>query len=97
MARPSIKAAVENARRETGAPKAVEGQAGSPSTGSKQPASRVGKVIVSAYFPPEVKASLRLVQAKRGGTIADLLGEGLNMLFARYGVPEAAPVAPPKR
>ena len=54
--------------------------------------SRVGKVNVSAYFPPsEVKSSLRLVQAKRGGKIQDLLAEALNMLFTKYGVPEAAP------
>ena len=53
--------------------------------------SRVGKVNISAYFPPEVKSSLRLVQAKRGGKIQDLLAEALNMLFAKYGVPEAAP------
>lgn len=53
--------------------------------------SRVGRVNISAYFPPEVKASLRLVQAKRGGNVTELLGEALNMLFAKYGVPESAP------
>ena len=53
--------------------------------------SRVGKVNISAYFPPEVKSSLRLVQAKRGGKVQDLLAEALNMLFTKYGVPEAAP------
>lgn len=53
--------------------------------------SRVGKVNISAYFPPEVKSSLRLVQAKRGGNVTELLAEALNMLFAKYGVPESAP------
>ena len=52
--------------------------------------SRAGKVNISAYFPPEVKASLRLVQAKRGGKVQDLLAEALNLLFARYNVPETA-------
>ena len=33
----------------------------------------MGKVNVTGYFPPEVKASLRLVQAKRGGTIRTFL------------------------
>jgi len=54
-------------------------------------ASREGKINVSAYFPPEVKASLRLVQAKRGGKVQDLLAEALNLLFAKYNVPETAP------
>ena len=46
---------------------------------------------VSAYFPPEVKSSLRLVQAQRGGTVQDLLAEALNLLFAKHNVPQAAP------
>ena len=53
--------------------------------------SRIGKVNVTGYFPPEVKASLRLVQARRGGTIQDILAEALNDLFAKYRVPESAP------
>jgi hypothetical protein len=51
----------------------------------------MGKVNVTGYFPPEVKASLRLVQAKRGGTIQDILAEALNDLFSKYRVPESAP------
>jgi len=46
---------------------------------------------VTGYFPPEVKASLRLVQARRGGTLQDILAEALNDLFVKYGVPETAP------
>ena len=61
------------------------------SASSAVQASRVGKVNISAYFPPEVKSSLRLVQAQNGGKIQDLLAEALNLLFAKYGVPESAP------
>jgi hypothetical protein len=57
-------------------------------------ASRIGKTNVTGYFPPEVKASLRLVQAKRGGTIQDILAEALNDIFAKYHVPETAPREP---
>jgi hypothetical protein len=58
----------------------------------KTPAeSRGAKVNISAYFPPEVKSSIRLVQAKRGGKVQDLLAEALNLLFQKYKVPEAAP------
>ena len=94
--RPSIQAAVARTREDETI------VAGPPAEPPKRPAkervsSREGKVPISAFFPPEVKASLRLVQAKRGGRLQDLIGEGLNLLFAKYGVPEAAPVASPKR
>lgn len=94
MARPKITDAL-NKRRKT-----IEDQVTSKNevpnnvsepTQQNRAASRVGKVNISAYFPPEVKASLRLVQAKRGGNVTELLGEALNMLFAKYGVPESAP------
>jgi hypothetical protein len=90
MARPGLQAALRNSAR--GAPRApgaapklepTERPAGQP--------GRVGKTNVTGYFPPEVKASLRLVQARRGGTIQDILAEALNDLFAKYGVPESAP------
>ena len=64
-------------------PEAAERPAGQP--------GRTGKINVTGYFPPEVKASLRLVQARRGGTLQDILAEALNDLFVKYGVPETAP------
>ena len=87
--RPSIQAKLQKSQPAADSPQAPQVQpapAGAPSMTQ----SRVGKVNVSAYFPPEVKSSLRLVQAKRGGKIQDLLAEALNMLFTKYGVPEAA-------
>ena len=100
MSRPSIQEAVERSRRpdrndalsETAglppdaasAPTRRKGQGGMP--------TRRGKINVSAYFPREVKASLRMVQAKRGGQVQELLAEALNLLFAKYGVPESATV-----
>ena len=32
-----------------------------------------------------------LVQARRGGTLQNILAEALNDLFVKYGVPETAP------
>lgn len=95
MARPSILEAVERKRR-IDAPvqkTPVQAQAEPPAENEHAAAavSREGKINVSAYFPPEVKASLRLVQAKRGGKVQDLLAEALNLLFAKYNVPETAP------
>lgn len=55
-------------------------------------ANRVSKTNITGYFPHEVKASMRLVQAKTGDNMQDLLGEALNDLFAKYNVPQTAPV-----
>lgn len=94
MSRPSIQAAVDRKRQQSERPLArVEAEPTQASESSVQvPISREGKVNVSAYFPAEVKASLRLVQAKRGGKVQDLLAEALNLLFAKYNVPESAPM-----
>ena len=53
--------------------------------------SRQGKSNVTGYFPPEVKKQLRLLAAEEDKTIQQLLGESLNMLFAKYGRAEIAP------
>ena len=86
--RPSIGAAI---RQDEQAPTRHRNTSSETSATERAP-SRVGKVNVSAYFPPEVKSSLRLVQAQNGRKIQDLLAEALNLLFAKYGVPESAPV-----
>jgi hypothetical protein len=46
-----------------------------------------GEVNISAYFPVEVKASLRMVQAKTGNSVKDCLAEALRALFRKYNVP----------
>jgi hypothetical protein len=49
--------------------------------------SREGKLPITGYLSPDYKASLRLIQAKRGGTTQALLAEALNDLFTKYDVP----------
>jgi hypothetical protein len=91
MARTGLQAALRSSAK--GAPPTPEAGSSKPEASDRlaiQP-SRMGKVNVTGYFPPEVKASLRLVQAKRGGTIQDILAEALNDLFSKYRVPESAP------
>lgn len=93
MARPKIGDALKARNDDTSKSKAKT-KASEKAPTQAQPtrqASREGKVNISAYFPPEVKSSLRLVQAKRGCNITEILGEALNLLFAKYGVPETAP------
>ena len=51
-------------------------------------ANRVGKVNVAAWLDPGFKNSIRLVQARRPGSIQELMEEALNDLFAKYDVPQ---------
>lgn len=60
-----------------------------PSAGARQ-ANRLGKVNVAAWLHPNFKNSLRLVQARRPGSIQDLMEEALNDLFAKYDVPQVS-------
>ena len=53
-----------------------------------QQANRVGRVNVAAWMHPDFKSSLRLVQARRGGSIQGILEEALNDVFAKYDVPQ---------
>lgn len=54
--------------------------------------TRAGKVTIAGFFPPEVRSSLRMIQAQQPTrTTQDLLGEALNLLFERYNVPATAP------
>ncbi len=48
---------------------------------------KAGEVNVSAYFPAEVKASLRMVQAKTGYSLKECLAEALRDLFRKHKVP----------
>ena len=51
-------------------------------------ASRIGKASVTGYFAPAVRRQLRKLAADSDTTIQGLLGEALNDLFAKYGLPE---------
>lgn len=51
---------------------------------------KAGEVNISAYFPAEVKASLRMVQAKTGYNVKDCLAEALRDLFRKHNVPVSA-------
>ena len=46
-----------------------------------------GEVNISAYFPAEVKASLRMVQANTGNNVKEFLPEALCDLFRKHNVP----------
>ncbi|HEY5328275.1 MAG TPA: ribbon-helix-helix domain-containing protein [Acidobacteriaceae bacterium] len=59
-----------------------------PQGGVPRQANRVGRVNVAAWLHPDFKSSLRLVQARRSGSIQEILEEALNDIFAKYNVPQ---------
>ena len=56
--------------------------------GRNRQASRIGKASVTGYFEPIVRRQLRKLAADSDTTIQALLGEALNDLFAKHGLPE---------
>ena len=69
-----------------------EGPPAAPGPGVHHRPGRAGKSNVTAYFPPAVKKQLRVLAAERETTIQNLVGEALNDLFAKNGLPEIVPV-----
>lgn len=86
---------LQNALDKTRAPAANDGrqttphEAAKPSSVSRQ-ANRLGRVNIAAWLHPDFKRSLRLVQARRSGSIQEILEEALNDIFAKYDVPQVS-------
>ena len=65
------------------------GEGANPATSTP---SRAGSVNITGYYDASVRSSLYLIQAQRpSATLRELLAEALNLLFAKYGVPQTAP------
>lgn len=73
---------------EVAAPELDARTTGATSVGTARPASREGKVNVSAWLDPAFKRSLRMVQAVTDKKLEPLLAEALNDLFQKYDVPQ---------
>lgn len=91
-ARKPFNTAVETGVKAKRAPSAAEvqpGAAGGAPVVAPKPRQvhKPGEVNISAYFPAEVKASLRMVQAKTGYNLKDCLAEALRDLFQKHNVP----------
>ena len=89
----SLQSALDSTRASSTAAKSVARTPAellpAPPAGARQ-ANRLGKVNVAAWLHPNFKNSLRLVQARRPGSIQDLMEEALNDLFAKYDVPQVS-------
>jgi hypothetical protein len=80
----------QSTRKPVAAPEPAASPASSPvPMPPPKPQSRAGQVNISAWLHPDFKSSLRLVQARRGGSasLQDLMAEALNDLFTKYDVP----------
>ena len=53
--------------------------------------ARQGKKAISGFFEPEVARQLKVMAAEQDKTVQALLGEGLNLLFEKYGKDAIAP------
>ena len=51
---------------------------------------RAGKVSITGYFAPAVRRQLKRLAVDADTTVQALLGEALNDLFAKRGLPEIA-------
>ncbi len=61
---------------------------GSATGRSTHQASGVNKASVTGYFAPAVRRQLRKLAADTDTTIQALLGEAINDLFAKHGLPK---------
>lgn len=101
MAKPSLQQLLNSAKE----PPPVASRA-SPAAAATAPSSPVplqmrqihkpGEVNISAYFPAEVKAALRMVQAKTGKNVKQCLAEALQDFFRKYNVPVAVSLDEPR-
>jgi hypothetical protein len=74
------------------APTADEEAAGSqPSTEQDRQPSRIGTKAITVHFPEEVRRQLKAMAGEQGRDVADMVAEGLNLLFAKYRKAELAP------
>ena len=61
-----------------------------PAGQDRQP-SRIGTKAITVHFPEEVRRQLKAMAGEQGRDVADMLAEGLNLLFAKYRKAELAP------
>ncbi len=54
------------------------------------PPSRQGKRCLTGWFNPETHQQVRMIAAKEDKTYEQVLGDGLNLLFEKHGMPPIA-------
>ena len=74
----------EKAARETESKSVVA------NTNEKLPPSRQGKRCLTGWFDPKTHQQVRMIAAKEDKTYEQVLGDGLNLLFQKHGMPPIA-------
>lgn len=74
----------------------VQPSVDTPVRAQKAP-SRAGAVQIAAFFPEDVRSQLKVIAAEQRRDVQDLLAEGLNLIFVKYGKAEIAPTGSRKR
>jgi hypothetical protein len=59
---------------------------------AKAQKSREGTVPITVMQPEPVRIQLKMIAVENGMTMENLMGEGINGIFAKYGKPEIAVV-----
>ena len=62
-----------------------------PAAESDRQPSRMGTKAITVHFPEEVRRQLKAMAGEQGRDVADMVAEGLNLLFAKYRRAELAP------
>lgn len=63
---------------------------GTHHTDEKLPPSRQGKRALTGWFTPETHHQVRMIAAQEDKTYQEVLGDGLNLLFQKHGMPPIA-------
>ena len=63
----------------------------SPKKVATQP-SRERTAAITAHFPEDVRAQLKILAVEQRRTMQGLIAEAFNDLFSKYGKPEIAPL-----
>jgi hypothetical protein len=71
----------------------AEAEEAPPSSAAEQDRqpSRLGTKAITVHFPEEVRRQLKAMAGEQGRDVADMVAEGLNLLFAKYRKAELAP------
>ena len=68
----------------------TESQSVVANTDEKLPPSRQGKRCLTGWFDPKTHQQVRIIAAKEDKTYEQVLGDGLNLLFEKHGMPPIA-------
>jgi hypothetical protein len=93
MAKPNLQQLLNDAKSPTQAKIAAKSSSSTEETENRRRSvHKEGEVNISAYFPAEVKAALRITQAKTGKNVKQCLAEALADYFRKYNVPVSVPL-----